>query len=98
MSATNAEMKKLKPYASRATVMPSNVDEEQTAAGVILPLQHDDAKVTRAVLVDFDARAGDQGLVVLQPGTVVYYRRGSGFVIGDVTVIEVEDILAYEDA
>lgn len=93
-------MKNVLPFWGRATLMESAVDEAQRASGLIVPLGKDaGSDVKRGVLLDIDTH-WDEGtgnrLVQdqLHKGMAVYYR--GGVRIGDVIVVEMSEILAYE--
>jgi co-chaperonin GroES (HSP10) len=91
-------MKKIKPWWGRLTVMESPVDEEQRDSGIIVPLKHEEsAPFKRGVLLDIDdfwRTDGKQVADIIEVGTVVYYL--NGILIGDVTIVDPGDILAYE--
>lgn len=83
--------KRLMPFGGRATVMPSPVDEDQHASGLIVPTNY--AGVRRGVVLDID---DDGRLLPIESGAVVYYREGCEVKVGDVAVVELRDIVAYE--
>lgn len=92
---------RVRPFGGRATVLPSPVDEEQLASGLVVPAKFEgDAGVDRGVIVDVDGPEGPMlGYVseaALEPGTVVYYKRRAGWRIGDLLVLNLDDVLAYE--
>lgn len=92
---------RVRPFGGRATVLPSPVDEEQLASGLVVPQKFDgDGGVDRGVIVDVDG-LGSPGFgfashAALEPGTVVYYRRARGWRIGDLIVLNLDDVVAYE--
>lgn len=92
-------MKKLRPFYGRVAVMDSPVDEEQRGSGLIVPVKGEGFQ--RGVVLEYDSLGEDNAYTtavidagVLVPGTVIFYR--SGVRIGDVTVVELSEILAYE--
>lgn len=101
MNTSEIIMRKVKPFWGRATVMASPVDEEQLQSGLILPVKLDETHgVKRGVLVDVDRHWDDAtpGRLVsdqIRTGMAVYYR--NGIQIGDVIVVEMGDIIAYEE-
>lgn len=89
-------MKNVKPFYARATVAASPVDEAEHESGLIVPIQYSGAdEFKRGVLLDVHNEPPHLGAELLERGMVVYYRKGVS--IGDVIVVELRDILAYED-
>lgn len=86
-------MKELRPFFGRVTVSPSEVNEEQTASGLIVPLGGED-RFLRGVLLHVSTEPPGLGADVLEPGMIVFYRRGTRIL--DVVVVDLQDIIAYE--
>lgn len=94
---------RLRPFWGRVSVMDSPVDEEQTASGLIVPLRHEEMKdevARRGVVLHIDQTYQDLSgwgdyARRLEPGTVVYFREGKK--IGDCWIVDIDDILAYEE-
>lgn len=81
------------PFWGRAVVLPSPVDEDQTASGLIVPHTFDGREdYKRGVIVALERDNPNAG--ALEVGLVVYYRRG--WTIRDQVVVDLADILAYE--
>lgn len=90
-----AMMKELRPFYARATVSPTPVDSAETASGLIVPLKFDgSAEYERGVLLGIANEPPHLGADQLEPGMVVFYR--GGVRIGDVVIVELANILAYE--
>lgn len=91
-------MKQLRPFWGRVTVMESPVDEEQRQSGLVVPIAFDgDDGMKRGVVLDVHAKGPgllEDAAEILTSGTVVYYR--GGVRIGDVVVVELGDVVAYE--
>lgn len=93
-------MKNVLPFWGRATLMDSPVDEATRESGLIVPLTAEaGTDVKRGVLLALDEhwdnrnegyRICDQ----IHVGMVVYYK--GGIKIGDVIVVEMNQIIAYE--
>lgn len=92
-------MKRLVPFWARISLIESPVEEAERDSGLIVPTKFDgDDGVKRGVVVDYDrlgAPHATEWWETLRPGLVVYYRGGTR--IGDLILIEISDILAYED-
>lgn len=90
-------MKDVRPFYGRVTVSPTKGDvEEQTASGLIVPVTGNDGeRFLRGILlhVAADPPPGS-GADVLEPGMVIFYRRGTRIL--DVVVVDLPDIIAYE--
>lgn len=95
---TEITMKQLRPFWGRLTVMESPVDEEQRTSGLVVPIAFDgDAGIKRGVVLYLDDTYRDDGHKLeerIPAGTPVYYKGGTK--IGDVVILEPEEILAYE--
>jgi len=85
----------LRAFYGRVIVMPSPVDESETAGGVIVPIQYAGSDAfERGVVQHAAPEPSGLGAENLEPGTVVYYR--CGVRIHDVVVVDLADVLAYE--
>lgn len=91
---------KLKPFWGRVLVIESQVDQEQRASGIVIPVELGDG-VRRGIVTGTDEHwpsnapnyvTGD----IIPPGTVLYFK--AGWKIGDTYVLDCDDILAYEEA
>lgn len=87
-------MKSLRPFWSllpgRVTVIASSATEEQRESGLVVPITHDgDDGAKRGVVLDVT----EEGTPI-EAGSVIFYRRG--IKIGDVVVVDLVDVLAYE--
>lgn len=81
------------PFWGRAVIAPSPVDEHQTKTGLIVPHKYDGGDgFERGVLLAVGQ--DDTNAAPLEPGMVVYYRRGVRIL--EVVVVDLQDILAYE--
>lgn len=96
-------MHKVRPFWGRVLVMDSVVDQEETASGIIVPVQDESSDLTRAIVVNHDpyyvvnpSMANYPQVELLPIGTVVWYARGRK--VGDVVIIDVDDIWAFEAA
>lgn len=90
-------MKNVKPFYGRVTVAESTVEEEQRQSGIVIPIRHEGSDTFhRGVLLDVANDPPHPGGEELRPGMVIYYRIGTK--IGDVIVVNLSEILAYEDA
>lgn len=87
-------MKNVRPFYGRATVQESQVEEEQLASGLVVPFKSDGSPFKRGVVLEVSHDPPHLGADSLEAGMVVYYRHGVK--IGDVTVVELSDVLAYE--
>lgn len=87
-------MKQLRPFWRRVTVLPSPVDEAHRSSGMIVPITVD-AGIARGVVVDVAEGWGGHGIGV---GTVVYYFQTNAIQIGDLLVVDLEDVMAFEEA
>lgn len=100
VSETRPIMRNVRPFHGRVTVQESELEEETLASGLLVPFNSDASSLKRGVIVEVSGSvltgAYDDfgGADELQPGMVVYYR--SGVKIGDVVVVDVRDIIAYE--
>lgn len=88
--------KHLKPYYARITVLPTPVDEVQHENGLILPIDLT-AGVERGV-VEATSESHDESPWGFPPGTIVYYFLHDAVQIGEVQVVKLEDVIAYEEA
>lgn len=94
-------MTEVRPFWGRASLVESLVDEVERPSGLVVPVQDANGEkckrgVVREVDDAWDDAAGRAASVSkLQPGTAVYYR--NGWKIGDVVVVDLIDILAYEE-
>lgn len=99
-------MDKVRPFWGRILVIDSPVDEEQLQSGLIVPIQSKEySALTRAVVIQHDPHyidhedtLGYPHITVLPLGTVVWYLTDLGKRIGDVVVLDVDDIWAFEEA
>lgn len=89
-------MKEVKAGYGRAVLKAANEAEEQTAHGIVVPvLGYEGAdRFERGILLNH-CHAAELGTDLLEPGMVVFYN-GPGVRIGDVIVVSLRDILAYE--
>lgn len=91
MNVPEPRMHQLRPSSGRVMVMESDVTEDQLASGLIVPIVSENSRYKRGVVLhvgnDIDG---------WEPGTVVYY--GGGTTIGDVTIVQPCDIIAYFEA
>lgn len=89
-------MKEVKAGYGRAVLQPAAEAEEQTPGGIVVPvLGYDGAdRFSRGILLNH-CHAAELGTDLLEAGMVVFYS-GSGVRIGDVVVVSLRDILAYE--
>lgn len=89
-------MKSLKPFWGWMTLLPSPVDEAQLHSGLIVPTAYEgDDGVARAVVVDVHPHYDEWGI---HSGDVVYYLRSDGLKIGDLILLKVEEVVAFEGA
>lgn len=100
MSEHTITMRNVRPFWGRVTVLESPVDEEQRESGLIVPIQDargDTCKrgIIREIDGSWDDPRGRAMAELIGPGTPVYYRGGEK--IGDLIILELQDILAYED-
>jgi hypothetical protein len=90
-------MREIRPFWGRVTVIESPLDEAQRESGLILPITGIELK--RGIVLSID-HVWDEHLPgypvgeTLPEGTPVYYR--AGIKIGDVVVVDLNDVLAYE--
>lgn len=96
-------MGKVRPFWGRILLMDSAATEEQTASGLIVPVQDEDPELTRAVVVQHDPHFMDSpsglgypSIDIIPVGSVVWYRTELGKRVGDVVVVDPDDIWAYE--
>jgi len=92
-------MKHVRPFWGRATVIDTPVEEVVRDSGIAVPLTfHGDDGVKRGVVDhvddDWDDPDRKRATELLRPGTVVFYR--GGVRVGDVVVLELNEILAFE--
>lgn len=97
-------MTKVRPFWGRVLVVDSPVDEAETASGLIIPLKMDGSELSRAIVTHHDAHYAENPNSngyphpdLIPPGTVVFYRTSLGKRIGDVVIVDVDDIWAYEE-
>lgn len=85
----------IKAFCNSVTVLPSPVDENETASGIIVPLDYEgNAKIERGVIIskgECHCEMWDR----LRPGLVIFYKKGTQ--IRDVVVVFHDDIVAYEE-
>lgn len=86
-------MKHLRPFWRRVTVLPSPVDEAHRNSGMIVPITVENG-YKRGVVVDINENWAGYGI---QTGTVIYYFDGNGVQVGDLTVVDLEDVIAFEE-
>lgn len=80
----------------RATVIESAVDEAQRRSGLVVPLAFDgDDGISRGVILHVVYAPGGETGDLLTPGRVVFYR--TAVQIADVYVVDLEDVIAYEE-
>lgn len=98
----SAVMHKTRPFYGRIMCIDSPVDESQLESGLIVPLKLDDSVLTRAIVIHHDKHftehSSDQSYPytdLIPVGTVIWYLVGK--VIGDVVIVDVDDIYAYEE-
>lgn len=92
-------MKSVRPFwmlQGRATVMPSDASEQQHG-GIVIPTAFE-GSLNRGVVIDVTTEVDpvelERGETVGR-GTVVFYR-GDGIKIGDVTLVDLAQVYAYE--
>lgn len=84
-------MKSVRPYwahVGRATVIPSDATEQEHG-GIIIPTALE-GSLNRGVVLDVTSNSE-----ILDPGTVIFYR-GEGIKIGDVILVDLANVYAYE--
>ena len=94
-------MSRIRPFWQQVTVIESSVDEEQRESGLIVPItamqeKRDEDKLRRGVILhvaSFDHH-DESAAKILEPGMVIYFFGGQQ--IGDVLVVSLRDIIAYE--
>lgn len=87
---------KIKPFCNSVSVLPSPVDEEQRASGIIVPISYDEGvNVARGVIIDVGA-CHCESWESLRSGIVVYYR-GYGIKVGELIIVDHDAIVAYEE-
>lgn len=99
---TEVMMSKIRPFWQQVTVIESSVDEEQRASGLIVPIQvaqdkKDSEALHRGVILHlaaFDSN-DETASSILREGMVIYFHGGQ--TIGDVLVVNLRDIVAYEE-
>jgi len=84
----------IKPFCNSVTVIESPV-EEQVHSGIVVPVNFDGKQDIRRAVVVNTAPCHCEVWAELRTGTVIYYR--NGVQIGDVTVVNHDDIVAYEE-
>lgn len=96
-------MKAIKPFWGRVAVMDTPVDEVVRDSGLSVPIKSDDFNqpFRRCVVASVDSDWSDtdrkNACELIVPGTVVYIKHDAGVRIIDLYVIELGDILAYEE-
>ncbi len=88
---------RLRPFWGRIMVIPSSLDEEQRASGLILPVVGESyTPVRRGVVAHVDKVRHElaDSIDELVPGTVVYYI--DGLRIADAVMLNRSEIVAYE--
>jgi hypothetical protein len=96
-------MNQLRPFWQTVTVIESGVDEEERPSGLIVPVsvvqdKHETGKVRRGVVLhtaNFD-HTDTSAAEILHAGTVIYFT--GGYAIGDIIVVSLNEILAYEES
>lgn len=93
--------KQIKPFWSRVSLIESPVEETELHNGIVVPSRFEgDDGVKRGVVVAIDHvwdenTPGRLMADQLEPGTVVFYREGIKLP-GDIVIVEIKDILAFE--
>jgi hypothetical protein len=98
-AADELTMRELHPFWARATIAETPVEEATRESGLIVPIKSEQGRFQRGVLLEIN-EAWDEGtpgraiVDTLKRGTVVFFQKGVK--IGDVWVVDIQDILAFE--
>lgn len=98
-AADQLTMRELHPFWARATIAETPVEEATRESGLIVPIKSEQGRFQRGVLLEIDLVWDENtpGHLIadqLGAGTVVYFQKGVK--IGDVWVVDIQDILAFE--
>jgi len=96
-------MERLRPFWGRIAIIESPVDETELASGLIVPIEMEDSLLKRGVVVHHDkhykehSEAGYPTTELIPEGTVVYYMAANSNRIGDIVLVDADDIWGFEE-
>lgn len=102
----------VKAFGARIVVVDPPAEEQNRASGLLIPAEVALEQLAIGIVVHGSPgieEMADQGIpamvmsaigtdITLKSGMLVYYRKGTGYVIRDVRVIDMNDIVAFEEA
>jgi hypothetical protein len=94
----------VKPFGLRITVVDPPTQSE-TDSGLILPLHILESDLSVGVILELPSAFADSlgryldsdYTAILRKGMLIYYRKGCEFMIRDTKVVDLSDIVAYEE-